>query len=269
MGDTPVVLRGVSVAGHAVSPLGRRATDGQASGGARLDARVESPPASVHDIHEAARERGYREGWAIGHKEATTAAREEVLAQGQALVAAAVDDARRTAQAKEAQRIEEAAHQRGLAQRQRIDALVASLPREITRRIEDAQDDIAALCMEVVVRLVGTSAARPQVVRETIVQALSQVRARPLVSIALNEADLAALRDLPDAEAWMQQQAPQAQWRARADIASGGCFIESPEGCLDARLDTQLQAFKRLLQEGREALRSEVRPEPSNGTPSP
>ena len=254
--EPTAVLRGLIVAAQPVSPVVRRLRGALPAGASPAPEPAGSgAPATLHDIHAAAREHGYREGWAEGHKAATAAAREEVLAQAQSLIAQAADEAARAAHAQESERLQEAARQQGQALQARIEALVGELPQAITRRLEDAQDDILALCAEVVARLVGTVAVRPEAIRGAVVQALMQVRTRPLVSIALHESDLAVLRALPDAERWMQQMAPQAQWVASPDVAVGGCVVQSPEGGLDARLDTQLQAFVRLLRESRESQR--------------
>lgn len=268
--EPTAVLRGLIVAAQPVSPVVRRLRGALPAGASPAPEPAGSgASATLHDIHAAAREHGYREGWAEGHKAATAAAREEVLAQAQSLIAQAADEAARAAHAQESERLQEAARQQGQALQTRIEALVGELPQAITRRLEDAQDDILALCAEVVARLVGTVAVRPEAIRGAVVQALMQVRTRPLVSIALHESDLAVLRALPDAERWMQQMAPQAQWVASPEVAVGGCVVQSPEGGLDARLDTQLQAFVRLLRESRESQRGRVpRPLPTEGGPA-
>lgn len=254
--EASLVLRGVVIAAQPVSLAGHRVEKASRFSDVPSDTSAMRPADSLEDIRDIARQKGYQEGWEEGHRLATAKAREEVLVQAQALIAAAADDARQAAQTQAAQRAEESARKREVEQRSRIDALTAALVTEITIRLEAAEDDLLALCTEAVVRLLGAAAVHPVAIQGAVTQALAAVRSRQLVSVAMHASDLKALQALPDWDEWQRQHAPQVQWVASAEVSTGGCLIHSPEGSLDARLDTQLQMFTRLLLESRESLRT-------------
>jgi flagellar biosynthesis/type III secretory pathway protein FliH len=252
MPDSSVILRGVALSAQSVSSAGRPRQNASSERGAST-AGLTSVLASVSDIHEAARFQGYQEGAAEGHKVGEAAARQEVLAQGQKIIAAAAETARQEAHATERQRLEEVTKAWAQEQRTRIDKLLESLSKGIARRLEDAEDDMVALCTEVLARMLGQAATQPEAVRATVSQAIAQVRARPLVSIALHESDLELLRALPDGEKWMQQVGAQVQWIASDRVNVGGCIVQSVDGSLDARLETQFETFKAIVLASRDS----------------
>lgn len=255
--DPPTVLRGVALSPQSVPTPVRASAPAAALQRSRRPEDLLPPRdmPSPSDIEADARQRGYREGWEQGYQEARVAAREAVLVQAESLIAEATEEARRVAQSQVSERLEVAARQRAHEQFARMDALLASMPEAIAQRMEAAEDDLLVLSAEVVVRLLGSAAVHGDAVRGAVMQALAQVRSRELVTIALHPDDLATLQALPDAQCWMQQQGPQIRWTASVDVPTGGCLMACADGTLDARLDTQLQVFTRLLRESREASR--------------
>lgn len=226
-----------------------------------------SPPYSAPDetalmeVRERAREQGYREGWEQGRQagyeagahEGAVAAKQEVLAQASDVIAEAAEAASEQAFQQTSQALEKKALERWSQHQARLDALLAALPAQIALRLEAAQDDMLALCMEALLHILGEQAVQAPVIRSTVRHALDQLRARPLIRIELHPDDLAALRRLPGWDAWCEQQAPGAQWVGNEALVAGGCVVVSPEGSLDARLDGQLQAFRALLLDSRRA----------------
>ena len=47
------------------------------------------------------------------------------------------------------------------------------------------------------------------------------------------------------------------QWVASSEVALGGCILQSPEGGLDARFETQLEALREMLLQTRAAARKQ------------
>lgn len=210
---------------------------------------------ALTEARELAREQGYREGWEQGRQagyeagaqEGAVAAKQEVLAQASDVIAEAAKAAGEQALQQTSHALKQEAFERWSQQQARLDALLAALPAQIALRLEAAQDDMLALCMEALLHILGEQAVQAPVIRSTVRHALDQLRARPLIRIELHPDDLAALRHLPGWDAWCEQQAPGAMWVGNAELAGGGCVVVSPEGSLDARLDGQLQAFRTIL----------------------
>lgn len=229
-----------------------------------------SPQAEMAEAKEFARQSGYREGWdqglkegrEAGQREGAAAGRREILAQAASVITEAAQQAAQEAAQRANAKVEQEASQRWNQQQARLEALLAALPQQMAQRLEAAQDDMLALCMEALVHMLGQKAAQPEFIRAALRQAMNQVKARPLIRVELNPNDLAALQGLPDWEQWCGQHDAELQWVGSPRVETGGCIVTSPEGSLDARLDTQLQAFRSLLL----ASRSELASRPANGS---
>ncbi|MDN8618014.1 FliH/SctL family protein [Variovorax ginsengisoli] len=201
-------------------------------------------------IAEEARQRGYEEGYAEGRaRGAEEAQRIASLAAEQA-----DRDLRATAErlTRELNEQAQAAYQ---ARVRSLEALIAALPPQIEARLAEAEDDTLGLAFEVVCRVLGEEAVRPDRLRSQFARAIEGLRNRQLVAVHLHPEDLAALErngGLSDLCAG----APGIRWVASSAVVLGGCILESPEGGLDARFETQLQALRDLLQDSRARLRA-------------
>lgn len=231
------------------------ASDGapQASPPAVTQAQPEHLP--IAQVEEEARRRGYEEGFAKGSIEGRVHGDEEARkAAAQAAEKAARElEERGERMARDLQQQAQAAYQ---ARVQVLDALIAGLPAQFEARLAAAEDDMLALCFEVVCRTLGESVARPDALRAQLAQAIGQLRGRRPAAIHLHPDDLALLRkhgepaqDLPGGVA--------VQWVADANVLLGGCIVQSPEGGLDARFETQLDALRELLLQTRAAARGQ------------
>lgn len=206
---------------------------------------------SVEEIRDLAQQRGFREGHEEGRRAGAEEARAEILAQAQSVIEAATAEAVRSARSQVETQLQDAAAQQWTAVRARLDALFGALASQFARRVEDAENDLQALCLEAVVSMMGEAAANPQLVRDAVLHALVRLQRRPVGRMRLNAQDLALLQTMPDWSDWVAEHAPQLEWESSADVTLGGCILESPEGGLDARLDVQLQRFSDLLREAR------------------
>lgn len=196
-------------------------------------ARPDALAQELEQLRAAARLAGYEEGREAG-KEAGRAAG---LQEGQAA----------------AQR-ELAALSRSLR-----DVLAASLGgmREAHARF---QAELEQACVDIAfaatVQVFGRLSARHDAVHQAVLQAMAQAGALAEPQIRLHPDDAQALAPLlplpPDGGAWAL--CPD------ASVGRGGCIIGSPQGDIDARLETQLQNLAALLQQHRNAAAAEALP---------
>lgn len=144
------------------------------------------------------------------------------------------------------------------AQRETLDALLRTVPAQVEARLDAAQDDMLSLCFEVVCRVLGEAAVHPDAVRAHLRHATQGLRGHRLVAVHLHPDDLPAVRDSAHGSDAEHQAAEEIQWVADATIAAGGCILQSPQGGLDARFDTQLRALRDLLLQSRATVRPQA-----------
>jgi len=200
--------------------------------------------------------RGYEEGLAKGIAEGRARSADEARQLATQTAEKAERELREHAD-RLTQELKQQAQSAYQARVQMLDNLIAALPPQIEARLAAAQDDMLALCFEAVCRMLGERAAAPEVVQAHLAHAVSGLRSRRLVAVHLHPDDLAALQkaqgDAPSA-GWGSEDV---QWIPSPDIALGGCVLQSPEGGLDARFETQLHALRDLLLQSRASLRSQ------------
>ncbi|SFQ11078.1 FliH/SctL family protein [Variovorax sp. 770b2] len=210
--------------------------------------------ADLARVEEEARQRGHEEGFAKGSIEGRARGDEEA----RQLAAQAAEKAARELEdhaermTRELKQQAQAGYQ---ARVQVLDGLIATLPQKVDARLAAAEDDMLALCFEVVCRTLGDSVARPEAVRAQLAQAMDRLRSRKLVAIHMHPDDLAMLQNGQSLSQGLLGGAD-IQWVASADVALGGCILQSPEGGLDARFETQLAALRELLLQTRAAART-------------
>lgn len=258
-GSPPAPLQGLSGAFSSASmdrSAGPEAEARDSEAAARPASRGSAPDAwaDLAQVEEEARQRGYEEGFAKGRIEGRARGDEE--ARG--LAAQAAEKAARDLQA-HAERMTHDLQQQaeaGYQARVRVlDDLIAGLPPKIEARLAAAEDDMLALCFDVVCRMLGESVARPAALRSQLAQAMDGLRSRKLVAVHMHPDDLTVLQKLVRAEQGLPAGlgGAEVQWVASADVALGGCVLQSPEGGLDARFETQLVALRQLLLQTRAA----------------
>lgn len=211
----------------------------------RIDADLVAVSIAVQTVEEA-RRRAHEEGLARGSEEAQRLAE---LAQEQAEREL---HARTEHLTQQLQRQAEAAYQ---ARARVLEDLIAALPRQIEARLAAAEDDMLALCFEAVCRILGEQAIRPEILRSQLASVIEGLGGRKLVAVHLHPEDLAALKRDQGSRA-VHTEGSDIEWIASAEVTLGGCILQSPEGGLDARLETQLQVLRHLLQQGRAAART-------------
>ena len=171
---------------------------------------------------QGGREEGYQQGLKEGHLDG--------LAEAQLMAAQAVE-----------------------VRLQQLDRLLSAMPDAILQRLDQSEGEMVALCFEVICRVIGDRATNPQVVQGTVQNAIRQARAR-LVAVHVHPADLESLRSDPELNAWIvrrsAQQGVPVDWIADDRVELGGCILRSPQGSVDARLETQLESVREILSRG-------------------
>lgn len=188
---------------------------------------------------EEGRKRGYAEGFrkaqARGHEEGFAAGQEQGLRAVQAEV--------ERAQAAAAHAVRE----RG----QRVDELLAAMEVALRERLAASQEEMLALCFEAIAASFGELATRSEGVRALVRQSLAQTRQLGPLTLHLHPQDLAMVQS--DLQALGEvQPARELRFAPDESIELGGCVLTSPQGGLDARIETQLARLGEVFRRARD-----------------
>ncbi|MCE3270990.1 MAG: flagellar assembly protein FliH [Ramlibacter sp.] len=201
----------------------------------------EDAAARAELVYREAASAGFAEGVRQGRQEGAAAGYDEGVRNGH-------EEAQRHA-GEEAARAVTAATAALVEERTRLAAIASSWDAMSREMASLAEDDLLALCYEVICRIVGDVAVHPVNVRAALVQATAAARDEASLLLRVHPAD-AVLLD----QAGMDGAPGQSiAWRADPAVALGGCILESPSGSLDARLETLLAGCKAALLTARDA----------------
>lgn len=132
---------------------------------------------------------------------------------------------------------------------QELDDLLTRLGGLLGQDLESAQDLVVAIAYEAVAKIVGDAVATPEGVRAVVVQAISAARQQEKLVVRVPQGDYRLLiDDLPGDHPLAR---PGIEIRPDAQLADGGCVIETDAGQLDARLGTQFSALHSVLLQAR------------------
>jgi flagellar assembly protein FliH len=119
------------------------------------------------------------------------------------------------------------------------------------------QERLAQQCVEIVAAALAQIAGPLLATREAAVGAVAAAlgKAKPAaeLTVRVNPADLSSL-EAQRAALTAVTAAPTLHLLADAQVALGGCLVESPIGTLDARLELQLQGLFETLRAARESV---------------
>lgn len=258
LSPSSTVLRGVLLHGqpHALARPGRLHAEPLARISHAEPAHgMPNPAADAASSDPAAFEAGLAQGRKEGAEAAMAQMAEEVQARKQDLmglrelaaaegrmegIAQGREEALAAASQARAQAMERA--DRAAADRlDRLDRLLESLMVERAGRLEEAEEDLVALSHLTVCRILGAEAIQPERVRSMVMHLLAQEGQRTQLAVHVHPDDLGALvNERGTAETpW--------RWVGDAAVQLGGVVLRSPEGSLDARLETQLAALREAL----------------------
>ncbi len=263
----PPVLRGVVLHAqpHALVRPGRMPVAGLPASKGHVQGLPQASAAAL----DAALTKGREEGYAAGHAAG--------VEQERAGVAMTIDAARIQAQeeghqagmrhgleaAAEEIEIRQATWRREFDEAQRtralqLESVLRAASAEALQRLSEAEDDLVAISHEAVCRILGNEAHRADTIRSMVRHLLAEHGARAQLAVHVHPDDAQVLSEFT--------QSDHAPWQFVADKAVnlGGVILRSPQGSLDARLETQLVALRDSLT----AVRAQRKAMPSrNGTP--
>lgn len=177
----------------------------------------------------------------------------EARERARALVAEAEDQARRIREAAEADRgrvraeAEEEGRREGLA---RAAAALAGAAAVRDRRLARAEREVAAIALDVARTVLGRELTQdPAAVADLAARALAVARDRREVTLRVNPADAEAIRAAAGRLAAVLARAPGLALREDPGLARGDAVVETEAGRVDARVETQLAALARALEE--------------------
>jgi flagellar biosynthesis/type III secretory pathway protein FliH len=133
-----------------------------------------------------------------------------------------------------------------------LHALGAACRSALERGIEGVEEAAVEIAFAAAAKIVGDAAVAETGVRALVREALRRVATRGEIVVRVCAADFALLGG---SAAQLGADAAQVSLVADARIAAGGCVIETGEGSLDARLETQLQSLLEALARARAAER--------------
>lgn len=270
---TGSVLRGVVMAGEARALARPRPGQSQGQQGTAVLPRLPDKPAVAqhtpafspqapqrleadNDYQERGRgfRSGYEEGRQQGHAEGLQAGQAQGREDGYEAgyeegrkkgLEAGLEQGRQAAQ--QAAQEEHASGRQALAQRVRgLDTLMAMLPERMDRALADAEDEMLGLCFDVLAGVLGEAAVSREGVRGMVRQAIAQARSNEAATVHVNPRDLEFLQADETLAAWLGSNR-RVRWVGDDRVALGGCLVFTPDGGLDARLETQLARLAAAL----------------------
>jgi len=126
----------------------------------------------------------------------------------------------------------------------RLDELIVSASLAIANASALAEDDLVALAYEAGCAVVGAAAFTREGVASQVARLVANHGHKKSLRIHLHPDDVAALLELNPA--WLAHE--NVSLIADSRMETGGVQLRSSEGSLDARLDTQLQAWRDSMQ---------------------
>lgn len=177
----------------------------------------------------------------------------DAAARARELVAAAELEAERIRAAGRAERdrvrseAAEAGRQEGLG---RAAAALAGVAAERERRLSGLAGEVASLALEVARTVLGQAlAADPAAVVALAERALREARERREVVVRVSPADAPALRGAEGRLAALLARAPGLCLREDPALRPGDVVVETEAGTIDARVEAQLAALARALED--------------------
>lgn len=132
----------------------------------------------------------------------------------------------------------------------RIQMISRKLAAALEADIAGLEGMALALAYEAVCKLLGEQAPMQDMVQMQVRNALSRMAASERIQVRVHPADLTTLQQAGALKSGFPG-SKELVWVADPSLDAGGCMVETDGGTLDARLDTQLELFKKLLLETR------------------
>lgn len=178
---------------------------------------------------ENLRNQAYAEGHAAGERLGFEASRDQIEARAAEL--AADETSRRLQTALPA-----------------LETLAAKLHQERDRWVTSWETSVIRLSAAIAERIVRRELSRhPELSAELIRETLQLAAGSRQIKVHLNPADLETWRHAGESlQGWVSR-VGEVQWIADNDVTPGGCLVESQQGLIDARIETQLERISAEL----------------------
>ena len=123
----------------------------------------------------------------------------------------------------------------------RVEKLLASAQAHVDEWRAESEEDLVALSYEIAARVLGARATERQAREQMTRQVLREHGSRTALAVHVHPDDFECIaHDAPAANArW--------EWVSDPGVATGGVVLRSPQGSLDARIDTQMRALGEAL----------------------
>lgn len=132
----------------------------------------------------------------------------------------------------------------------RVDGLLGSIAQQSRTPFADEEGAIVEIVLVALARVLGATLARREHAIEAVRQALGEYADRQVLTLHLSLEDHAYL-----AEAGVRFDGlPQLTVVASPKVDIGGCLIETSNGIVDARIETQLERIRAILVHTRETV---------------
>ena len=195
--------------------------------------------AQIEEIRNNAREEGYQNGFAQGKQEGTTAGKNEGMALGhEEGILQGRQEAMEEMKANVAAAAEKAQGMLELAREQVCEMIAAAEPQIIEIAL--------AVASKVVAREIEEN---PMVILPIVRKAVEKVKDQETVSIRVNPQDFDMVLMAKNELQVMVGREQALTLAADGTISAGGCVIDTPNGMVDARLDTQFELIRKALSE--------------------
>ncbi|WP_157915195.1 FliH/SctL family protein [Paraburkholderia acidicola] len=218
----------------------------------------DTPSATKPDglqLIEQRTEQGYRDGFAAGQQEGRASGAQQGYQDG---LERGKQDARDAAEKLVRQEMEDA-HRSVQERVALLDQLIDALPGQIALRLHAVEDDMVALCHQIVCRILGERLVSAEGVAHLVRQAIdlthgeasSHASQKPLVAIHLHSRDLEKLQGDEQAMTLLARRLATTSNAVPLvgddSVGIGGCVVHSHGGSLDARLATQMASLAGVL----------------------
>jgi flagellar assembly protein FliH len=130
----------------------------------------------------------------------------------------------------------------GEARARRFESQLAELGQQSEALLAEAQDDMLALCHEVICAVLGQKACSAEGLRGLLEQARSRLRTQGQLAVHLHPDDALLAGGHPQLASL-----PGVQWVPDVAVELGGVLLRSAQGSVDARLEVQLAQLQSTL----------------------
>jgi flagellar assembly protein FliH len=203
-----------------------------------------NPSPAVNTNQEDVHTQAFSKGWAEGREAGLCQGLADAQVQLEKTIDKAVQEAVQKLESHAAAQAQTQAAEHA-ARLRRLDELMRDVQEAMLQRFDQLEIEATALAHEAVCKLIGATFVQAPAIAQIIQHAIAQWRGGTLLRVRLNARDLQSLSEHPAGQALMSRHLG-VQWVADPKADFAGCVLDTDQGTLDARLDTQLAQLRAL-----------------------